>query len=125
MLLVDDEDLVRALVREILALEGYRILEASCASEALAVEERFTGVIDLLLTDFIMPGASGAELAASMAARPPQTRVLYMSGYPGETIMTRGALGEGVGILNKPFTAEGLVERVHTVLIAGEQTIRT
>jgi PAS domain S-box-containing protein len=116
VLLVDDEELVRGLAREFLVREGYRVLEASCATEALAVEEGFAESIDALVTDFIMPGASGAELAASLAKRRPETRVLYMSGYPGEVMANRGALKEGSRILQKPFTAETLAGMLRELL---------
>jgi len=116
VLLVDDEELVRGLAREFLVREGYRVLEASCATEALAVEEGFAEPIDALVTDFIMPGASGAELAASLAKRRPETRVLYMSGYPGEVMANRGALKEGSRVLQKPFTAETLAGMLREVL---------
>ena len=125
VLLVDDEELVRALAREFLVREGYRVLEASCATQALAVEEGFAESIDVLVTDFIMPGASGADLAASMAERRPETRVLYMSGYPGEVMANRGVLKEGSQVLQKPFTAEALAERVRELLTEGEQSVRT
>jgi PAS domain S-box-containing protein len=116
ILLVEDEDQVRVLAREILARYGYRVLEARGATEALAIATRPAGEIDLMVTDMIMPGLSGRELAERLATLQPAMRVMFMSGYADRGIGREGVLDQGTAYLQKPFTPEALVRMVRRVL---------
>jgi PAS domain S-box-containing protein len=115
VLLVEDEDSVRSLTRRVLQRAGYQVLEAEDGERALAIARAHAGAIDLLLTDVVMPGGGGRRLAERMAAFRPSTRVLYMSGYPGDAIAEHG-LEPGVDLLPKPFTPESLLRRVADAL---------
>jgi CheY-like chemotaxis protein len=118
ILLVEDEPALRELTRTVLAARGYNVIEASHAEEAerLASDRRDGGKIHLLLTDVIMPGVSGRELAKRVLARQPSMRVLYMSGYTYNVIAENGTLERDVAFLQKPFTPSTLVEKVREVL---------
>jgi two-component system cell cycle sensor histidine kinase/response regulator CckA len=118
ILLVEDEPALRELTRTVLAARGYNVIEASHAEEAerLASDRRDGGKIHLLLTDVIMPGVSGRELAKRVLARQPSMRVLYMSGYTYNVIAENGTLERDVAFLQKPFTPSALVENVREVL---------
>ncbi|HEX8244161.1 MAG TPA: response regulator, partial [Longimicrobium sp.] len=111
VLLVEDEDSVRSLARRVLARAGYAVLEASDGERALEVARAHGGEIALLLTDVVMPGGGGRKLAEAVAALRPETRVLYMSGYPGDAIAEHG-LAPGVDLLPKPFSPDALLRRV-------------
>jgi len=122
ILLVDDEPDVRAVARDVLAAKGYRILEAANAEEALRVAQEHSEPIDLLLTDVVMPGLHGHELAAQLRAQRPGLKVLYMSGFAlvqaqHEMLETRAGLEPGSPILPKPFSAETLTRKVGEVLV--------
>jgi len=114
ILLVEDEDQVRNLARVILEREGYRILPASGAEEALELVRDAKQPIDLLLTDIVMPRMRGTELAKAARDLRPALKVLFMSGYTDSGV--RGALEEGAVLLQKPFTAAGLREKIRQVL---------
>ena len=116
VLLLEDEAEVRAMVRAMLVGQGYRVLEAEQGVEALEIAERENGPIDLLVTDVVMPQQSGPELARRLVARRPQTRVLYISGYPDDALGEHGVLHPGVAFLAKPFTAAELARKVREVL---------
>ncbi len=119
ILLVEDEPELRELTRTVLAARGYKVIEAVNAEEAerLANDSIARGTkIHLLLTDVIMPGVSGRELAKRVLARQPSVRVLYMSGYTYNVIAQNGTLESGVAFLQKPFSPSGLVEKVREVL---------
>ena len=116
ILLVEDEEAVRELARTVLAAQGYKILEAESAERAEQVADRAKGKIDLLLTDVMMPGTSGRELARKMTARMPKLRVLFMSGYTDNVIAQGGVLEAGVSFLQKPFSPRGLAAKVREVL---------
>jgi PAS domain S-box-containing protein len=116
ILLVEDEDAVRVVAQRILERRGYRVIVARDPNEAIAVRERYTEPVHLLLTDVVMPRMSGAELAARFAERWPQTKVLYMSGYADSSIVTNGMLEHGESFLQKPFTPETLARKVRAVL---------
>jgi two-component system cell cycle sensor histidine kinase/response regulator CckA len=120
ILLVEDEDAVRGLTRRCLEASGYTVLQASNAEEALALAARFDGRLDLLLTDVIMPGASGPELSRRLLERRPGTRVLYVSGYPDAAMASHVALDGGASFLPKPFTPETLARKVREILDARE-----
>jgi two-component system, cell cycle sensor histidine kinase and response regulator CckA len=91
-------------------------LEAENGKEALRIASAFGGTIHLLLTDVIMPGMGGKQLAMHLSGLRPETRVLYMSGYPNDGIVQSGILASGVLLLEKPFTREILLRRVRQVL---------
>jgi PAS domain S-box-containing protein len=116
ILLVEDQPQVRKLALEVLQDRGYQVLEAAGGAGACELSERHPGTIDLLLTDVVMPGMTGKELADTLRPRRPHMRVLYMSGYAESTIMHHGVLDAGVEYLSKPFTPEGLALRVQEVL---------
>jgi two-component system, cell cycle sensor histidine kinase and response regulator CckA len=116
VLVAEDQFQVRKLVSEILSGHGYFVLEAASGPEALAVCEAHAGPIDLLLTDVIMPGMTGRELAECILVKRPHTKVLYMSGYSADVISRRGMLKPGVAYLPKPFTPGRLTAKVRQVL---------
>jgi two-component system, cell cycle sensor histidine kinase and response regulator CckA len=116
VLLVEDELTVRAVARVALTRQGYRVLEAAGGQEALSLTATGTGTIDLLLTDVVMPGMSGPELAERLTGRRPGLRVLYMSGYTDEAVVKEGRLARGAPLLVKPFTPEDLARKVREVL---------
>jgi PAS domain S-box-containing protein len=116
VLLVEDEDSVRELARRILEAYGYAVLEASGSDNALRVCEAHEGRIDLMLTDVVMPGASGRELAQLIAIRHPEISVLYMSGYTDDAIVQHGVLGADTPFLQKPFSPVALARKVRETL---------
>jgi two-component system cell cycle sensor histidine kinase/response regulator CckA len=120
LLLVEDEDAVRTLAERILTGTcGYRVIEARSGDEALALAGHGPGAIDLLLTDVVMPGMSGFELAERLRARRPGLPVVYMSGYTGEAIAPGGVLPADVDLIEKPFTPETLARRVRAAIDRG------
>ncbi len=116
VLLVEDAEPLRALIREFLKLGGYTVLEAENGAEAIRIAGAFGGPIHLLLTDVVMPRMGGQQLAEQLMSIRPTTRVLYMSGYPNDGIANAGILSAGVVLLEKPFTREILSRRVRQVL---------
>jgi PAS domain S-box-containing protein len=116
LLIVEDETAVRNLVASSLRNEGYRLLLAASADEALAIVDAHRGAIDLLLTDAIMPGQSGIELARTLVARQPGLPVILMSGYTEETLPAEGDLDPPMTLLPKPFTPRDLRQRIRAVL---------
>jgi two-component system cell cycle sensor histidine kinase/response regulator CckA len=116
ILVVEDDPAVRPLVRGVLLLRGYSVLEASRGDEALSVSESHRGPIKLLVTDIVMPGMSGRDLAEQILLRHPEIRVLYMSGYTDDAILHQGVLEEGALFLQKPFTPDALARKVREVL---------
>jgi two-component system, cell cycle sensor histidine kinase and response regulator CckA len=116
VLLVEDDDQVRAAMFTMLAGEGYRVLQAASATEALRICASHPEPIPLLLTDVVMPGASGAELARAAAELRPGLRVLFMSGYPDDTIAQHGVLDPKVQLIAKPFTPDVLARRIRELL---------
>lgn len=118
VVLVEDEASLRELIRECLEADGYTVLEARYGTEALEICERHVGLIHLLMTDVVMPGMSGRELAERVRAARPEMRVLYMSGYTDDAVVIRGVLSEDMAFLQKPFTPEALALKVREVLDA-------
>jgi PAS domain S-box-containing protein len=117
ILLVEDEDKVRELAQRILIQYGYTVLEASQGAEALQICERYTGPIDLLITDVVMPGGmSGLQLAERLQAQRPGTSVLYMSGYIDKAMVYYSGLSPKSAFLEKPFSLNGLVQKVREIL---------
>ena len=121
VLLVENAEPLRALAKEFLKSSGYAVMEADNGKEALQIAKAFSGPIDLLLTDVIMPGMGGKQLAEQLTGLRPATKVLYMSGYPDDGIVKSGILGSGMAFLEKPFTREILLRKVRQAL--SEQTL--
>ena len=118
ILLVEDEAALRAVARRSLEGQGYRILEASDGEMALALTAAHVDRIDLLVTDVVMPGMHGREVATRIVAQRPGIRVLYMSGYTNDAIVHLGVLDPGVAFLQKPFSPDALRRKVREVLDA-------
>ena len=116
ILLVEDAQRVRAVVREILEMSGYAVLEAHHGAEALELSNRHAGPIHLLVTDVVMPQMSGRELAQRLATLRPDLKVLYMSGYTDDAIVRHGVLASGIAFLSKPFTPDALALKVRELL---------
>jgi len=121
VLLVEDEDAVRALAREVLRRHGYIVLEARHGIDALRIAERHIDDIHLLISDVVMPHMSGRELAERLCSVRPTMKVLFMSGYTDHAVMNR-ALTPGSAFLQKPFTPETFARKVRDVLDAAEAT---
>jgi two-component system cell cycle sensor histidine kinase/response regulator CckA len=116
ILVVEDEELVLNLERAVLEQCGYIVLAAVTPADALQLSAAFDGPIDLLLTDVVMPGMSGRELAERLVVSRPAMKVLYSSGYTGEEIVRHGVLAEGIEFLPKPVTPTSLTSKVREVL---------
>jgi signal transduction histidine kinase/CheY-like chemotaxis protein len=116
VLLVEDDMAVRRFAREVLEREGYRVLESANARDAFSCCERYDGNIDLLVTDVVMPGLSGRDLAEGLAAMRPGLRVLYMSGYAGESNIFQTMVDQAARLIQKPFSARMLCQKVREVL---------
>jgi two-component system cell cycle sensor histidine kinase/response regulator CckA len=116
ILLAEDEEMVRRLVRDSLTMHGYMVLDAANAGEALLLSQQHKGPIHLLLTDVVMPGKSGRDLAEQLVKLRPDTRVLYMSGYTDQSIVHHGILDGDIAFIGKPFTPNALLLKVATVL---------
>ena len=119
LLLVEDEENVRRPMVEILEDRGYVVLAAADGAEAARLAERYRGPIHLLVTDLVLPGLSGRELAALLGQRRPETRVLYTTGYPDDLVAEASDKGRGPRLLRKPFTGQALVETVRRLLDQG------
>jgi DNA-binding NtrC family response regulator len=118
ILLAEDEEMVRSLARRSLEKSGYTVLEAGHPNEALLLGEKHSGPIDLLLTDVVMPGMSGRDLAELLMPMRPEMKVLYISGYTDNAIAHHGVLDEDVEFLHKPLTPTALTRKVREVLDA-------
>jgi signal transduction histidine kinase len=118
ILLVEDEQAVRSLTKRILESAGYTVLQAGNGSEALALLDRHGSPIDLLLTDVVMPGMNGRELATRIASVRPQMKVLYTSGYTDDAILRHGVLDDTSRFISKPYAPLELTRRVRDVLDA-------
>ena len=116
ILLVEDEAVVRDLILTILQEQGYTMLEAQQGDEALALAQQHPAPIHLLLTDVVMPGMSGRELAEQLQQLRPELKVLFMSGYTDDAVVRHGLLTAQVEFLAKPFSPLGLVAKVRLVL---------
>jgi signal transduction histidine kinase/ActR/RegA family two-component response regulator len=119
VLLVEDHPEVLRLTREILRQKGYRLLEACNGAEALTVAAGYAGPIDALVTDVVMPGMNGPELAVRLLQKRPLVKVLFTSGYPAGALGTQGVLDPGMAYLPKPFTADQLTLKLRQVIDGG------
>jgi PAS domain S-box-containing protein len=118
ILLVEDEESVRELVRLTLTARGYKVLEAENGEAGLRIAEACKQHIDILITDVVMPGIGGRELAKTLLTLRPGISVLYLSGYTEDSVITEGAVGPATAFLQKPFTLQNLAKKVREVLRA-------
>jgi two-component system cell cycle sensor histidine kinase/response regulator CckA len=116
VLVVEDEPIVRELVREMLTTSGYAVLAAPNGRAAVEVAGAHDGPIDVLMTDVVMPGMSGQQVAELVATERPDMRVLFTSGYTEDAISNHGVLRPGASFLEKPFTAAQLGQKLHELL---------
>jgi len=116
ILIVEDEEAVRELIQTVLTEKGYDVIPSLDPQHAEQIAARFAGEIHLLLTDMVMPGISGRELAERISAKRRGIRVLFMSGYTDNVITSGGMLEEGLAFLQKPFSPAALVQKVREVL---------
>jgi two-component system cell cycle sensor histidine kinase/response regulator CckA len=116
VLLAEDEEMLRNLIRQVLTSFGYQVLEAANGAAALVVCEQYQDPIHLLITDVVMPEMSGRELTDRLAGLRPEMKVLFMSGYTDDTIVRHGILESDLAFLQKPFTPHDLARKVREVL---------
>lgn len=116
ILLVEDDDAVRAVARRALDRFGYHVLSAARGDEALGIARNHDREIDLLLTDIMMPGMNGVEVAAEVARIRPGIQVFFMSGYADQDLVRQGLLEPGTHFLQKPFTPQDLAEQIRRIL---------
>ena len=119
ILLAEDEEAVRNLMRRVLEAHGYTLLVAADGQEALRLADGHKGPIHLLLTDIVMPNLGGRQLAERVVSARHATKVLYLSGYTDDAIVHHGVLEPGIAFLEKPFTPQGLARKVRELLDAG------
>jgi two-component system cell cycle sensor histidine kinase/response regulator CckA len=122
VLVVEDEALVRSLAVRALREKGYRVLEAGDGAGALTAAQAHKGELHLLVTDVVMPGMNGKELADRLSAVRPELRVLYVSGYTDHAVVRHGVLEDGIAFLSKPFDLRELARTVREVLDSGRVT---
>jgi len=119
ILLAEDSDPLRAMAREYLEGVGYKVLDAGSGKDALQRAKDFDGAIHLLLTDVVMPGMSGPELAEQLALRRPEIKVLFTSGYTDDAIARQGILDSKVAFIQKPYRPRALAKKIREVLRDG------
>jgi len=119
ILVVEDDPSVRELVRQVLAPLGYKVLATAGGDDALRTSDSYDGPVDLLLTDVVMPGMNGKQLAETLRIKRPGIKVLFMSGYAHDVLSTQGMLEPGVAMIHKPFRTVALARQVRQVLDSG------
>jgi two-component system cell cycle sensor histidine kinase/response regulator CckA len=124
ILLVEDAEMLRPLVAEVLRSYGYTVLTAADGVEAIELVERQPGPIDLLLTDVVMPNMNGRELAETLVAGDPRLKVLFTSGYPSDTIIRHGIAEAQVAFIQKPYLADELAGKIRATLDSPAETAR-
>jgi CheY-like chemotaxis protein len=112
ILIVEDDPIIRSLIRRVLQNQGYTLLEAETGQEALELFYHYPGLIHLLLTDLNMPGMTGKDLARQLNYALPQLKVLFISGYTHKIITRYGDLGANIAFLEKPFNPTALINKV-------------
>jgi CheY-like chemotaxis protein len=115
VLVVEDAEGLRVLVKKLLQRQGYTVFAAGNADEAVTLFNQHAS-IGVLLTDVVMPGASGPELTRRLVAQRPDLKVIYMSGYTEDAIVHHGVLNPGIAFLHKPFTSDTLARKLREVL---------
>jgi len=121
ILVVEDEPMILEMAEMMLEYLGYNVLSTGLPSEAIRIAENHKGKIHLLLTDVVMPGMNGRDLAESLMAKDPDLKCMFMSGYTADVIAHHGVLDEGVNFIQKPFTMKDLADKVRATLDAGKK----
>ena len=116
ILVVEDEEMVRGLICEVLRREGYRVLACSDGTEGIEASQRYGQGIDLLLTDVVMPGMNGPEMAGRIQETLPHLRVVFMSGYTERALARNAQVDASFEYLQKPFTLKSLTQKIAKVL---------
>jgi|RhiMethySRZTD1v2_1073278.scaffolds.fasta_scaffold00035_47 two-component system, cell cycle sensor histidine kinase and response regulator CckA len=116
ILVVDDEDKLREILKLGLTRHGFSVLEAASGEDALQLSKDYLGPIHLLLVDVVMPGMSGVELAPQLLASRPNTKVILMSGYRDDQILLNAALNPNTPFFHKPFTIDSLIQTIDNLL---------
>ncbi|MDZ7379411.1 MAG: response regulator, partial [candidate division KSB1 bacterium] len=116
VLVVEDEPMVRDLIVDVLGSHGYTVVSAGTPGEAERICRANPETVRLLVTDVVMPGMSGSQLAERLLELEPQMKVLYMSGYPDAAVVRNGSIGKAEYFVSKPFTVQGLLEKVREAL---------
>ena len=116
ILLVEDSDALREITKAFLQIAGYSVLEARNGADALGLAREFKSPIHLLLTDVVMPGMSGLDLAKTLCAFHPESRLLFMSGYTETGISDHGMPDKAIHFLTKPFSGQSLTMKVREIL---------
>jgi CheY-like chemotaxis protein len=124
ILLVEDEDTIRGLMGEVLEQAGYKVLSCACPQEGIAAGLEYAGRIDLLLTDVVMPGMNGREMANRILEHLPELRVVFMSGYTKHTLLQQGPMEVNFEYLQKPFTLKTLTKKLAQVLGKAEELVQ-
>ena len=122
VLLVEDDDSVRRMMHSFLEREGYQLLEAENAEEAEDLAELYEGSIHVLVSDVMMPGITGPELSARLTPLRPEMKILFVSGYPHDTLERLGLSKGDLNLLPKPFPAAELLKRIQMLLAQGVRT---
>ncbi|MGE4489380.1 MAG: response regulator [Kiritimatiellales bacterium] len=116
ILLVEDDEAVRSLLLTVLQANGYTVLAANNAEEAVQICEEYDGELDMLLTDVVMPKKSGPQLAEHIIKLRPNIRIVYMSGYTDDAIVHHGVLDPGTAFIEKPIVPSALLEKIREFL---------
>ena len=116
ILIVEDNESVREMTKEMLEMNGYDVISASNGEEALLIFENENKVIHLVITDVIMPGLSGHELSENLIRKFPEVKILFMSGYSGDIVQKKGEVDHEVNYIQKPFSSESMLDKIHNIL---------